>query len=68
MSQVRILFDQSSQQLYVTVMQAVELPSRPGGLMRSPYVKMYLLPGMGVILTGAVFCLHNLGATHMDYW
>nr|CAB3265585.1 ZF(Rab)-2 zinc finger protein [Phallusia mammillata] len=42
--EVRLWYDEATQQLYVTTLQAVELPSRPGGLTRNPYVKMYLLP------------------------
>ena len=42
--QVRIFFDQDSEQLLVTIMQAIELQPRAGGFL-NPYVKMYLLPG-----------------------
>uniref|UniRef100_F6U959 Zinc finger protein n=1 Tax=Ciona intestinalis TaxID=7719 RepID=F6U959_CIOIN len=42
--QVRLWFDNSTQQLYVTVLQAIDLLPREGGMLRNPYIKMYLLP------------------------
>ena len=42
--QVKLWYDKVGHQLIVNVMQAVELPLRPDGRPRSPYVKMYFLP------------------------
>ncbi|XP_042289341.1 regulating synaptic membrane exocytosis protein 1-like isoform X17 [Thunnus maccoyii] len=41
---VKLWYDKVSHQLIVNVMQAAELPLRPDGRPRSPYVKMYFLP------------------------
>ncbi|KAF1376110.1 hypothetical protein PFLUV_G00227270 [Perca fluviatilis] len=41
---VKLWYDKVGHQLIVNVMQAVELPLRPDGRPRSPYVKMYFLP------------------------
>nr|XP_039257087.1 regulating synaptic membrane exocytosis protein 2-like isoform X3 [Styela clava] len=42
--QIKIWYDEKSQQLYVTAIRAVDLLAREGGLPRNPYLKMYLLP------------------------
>lgn len=42
--QVKLWYDKAGHQLIVNVLQAVELPLRPDGRPRSPYVKMYFLP------------------------
>ncbi|XP_045926408.1 regulating synaptic membrane exocytosis protein 1-like isoform X18 [Micropterus dolomieu] len=41
---VKLWYDKVGHQLIVNVLQAVELPFRPDGRPRSPYVKMYFLP------------------------
>ncbi|XP_029962276.1 regulating synaptic membrane exocytosis protein 1-like isoform X5 [Salarias fasciatus] len=41
---VKLWYDKVGHQLNVNVLQAVELPLRPDGRPRSPYVKMYFLP------------------------
>ncbi|XP_069030883.1 regulating synaptic membrane exocytosis protein 1 isoform X2 [Embiotoca jacksoni] len=41
---VKLWYDKVGHQLIVNVQQAVELPLRPDGRPRSPYVKMYFLP------------------------
>ncbi|XP_024916876.1 regulating synaptic membrane exocytosis protein 1 isoform X19 [Cynoglossus semilaevis] len=41
---VKLWYDKVGHQLIVNVLQAVELPLRPDGRPRSPYVKMYFLP------------------------
>ncbi|KAM9847317.1 regulating synaptic membrane exocytosis protein 1 isoform 2-T2 [Aulostomus maculatus] len=41
---VKLWFDKVGHQLIVNVLQAVDLPLRPDGRPRSPYVKMYFLP------------------------
>ncbi|KAM9808727.1 regulating synaptic membrane exocytosis protein 1-like [Syngnathus typhle] len=41
---VKLWYDKTGHQLIVNVLQAVELPLRPDGRPRSPYVKMYFLP------------------------
>ncbi|XP_059215734.1 regulating synaptic membrane exocytosis protein 1-like [Centropristis striata] len=41
---VKLWYDKAGHQLIVNVMQAAELPLRPDGRPRSPYVKMYFLP------------------------
>ncbi|XP_036979259.1 regulating synaptic membrane exocytosis protein 1-like isoform X9 [Acanthopagrus latus] len=41
---VKLWYDKVGHQLTVNVLQAVELPLRPDGRPRSPYVKMYFLP------------------------
>ncbi|XP_058506916.1 regulating synaptic membrane exocytosis protein 1-like isoform X20 [Solea solea] len=41
---VKLWYDKVGHQLIVNVMQAVDLPLRPDGRPRSPYVKMYFLP------------------------
>uniref|UniRef100_A0A8D0AAE7 Regulating synaptic membrane exocytosis 1 n=1 Tax=Sander lucioperca TaxID=283035 RepID=A0A8D0AAE7_SANLU len=41
---VKLWYDKVGHQLIVNVMQAAELPLRPDGRPRSPYVKMYFLP------------------------
>ncbi|KAK5853624.1 hypothetical protein PBY51_014763 [Eleginops maclovinus] len=41
---VKLWYDKGGHQLIVNVMQAAELPLRPDGRPRSPYVKMYFLP------------------------
>ncbi|KAM8738636.1 regulating synaptic membrane exocytosis protein 1 isoform 18-T18 [Acanthopagrus schlegelii] len=43
-TQVKLWYDKVGHQLTVNVLQAVELPLRPDGRPRSPYVKMYFLP------------------------
>lgn len=43
-TQVKLWYDKVGHQLIVNVLQAVELPLRPDGRPRSPYVKMYFLP------------------------
>uniref|UniRef100_A0A087YMB2 Regulating synaptic membrane exocytosis 1 n=1 Tax=Poecilia formosa TaxID=48698 RepID=A0A087YMB2_POEFO len=42
--QVKLWYDKVGHQLIVNVLQAAELPLRPDGRPRSPYVKMYFLP------------------------
>ncbi|XP_076813592.1 regulating synaptic membrane exocytosis protein 2-like isoform X3 [Clavelina lepadiformis] len=42
--QVRVWYQQASQQLHVTLVQAADLIARPDGNHRNPYIKMYLLP------------------------
>lgn len=42
--QVKLWYDKVGHQLIVNVLQAVDLPSRPDGRPRNPYVKMYFLP------------------------
>lgn len=41
---VKLLYDKVGHQLIVNVLQAVDLPLRPDGRPRSPYIKMYFLP------------------------
>ncbi|XP_035519986.1 regulating synaptic membrane exocytosis protein 1-like [Morone saxatilis] len=41
---VKLWYDKVGHQLKVNVLQAAELPLRPDGRPRSPYVKMYFLP------------------------
>nr|XP_054591390.1 regulating synaptic membrane exocytosis protein 1 isoform X2 [Nothobranchius furzeri] len=41
---VKLWYDKVGHQLIVNVLQAVELPLRPDGRPRSPYIKMYFLP------------------------
>ncbi|XP_038150615.1 regulating synaptic membrane exocytosis protein 1-like isoform X4 [Cyprinodon tularosa] len=41
---VKLWYDKVGHQLIVNVLQATELPLRPDGRPRSPYVKMYFLP------------------------
>uniref|UniRef100_A0A1A7XSA1 Regulating synaptic membrane exocytosis 1a n=1 Tax=Iconisemion striatum TaxID=60296 RepID=A0A1A7XSA1_9TELE len=41
---VKLWYDKVGHQLIVNVLQAVELPVRPDGRPRSPYIKMYFLP------------------------
>ena len=43
-TQVKLWYDKVGHQLIVNVLQAAELPLRPDGRPRSPYVKMYFLP------------------------
>lgn len=43
-SQVKLWYDKAGHQLIVNVLQATELPTRPDGRPRNPYVKMYFLP------------------------
>ncbi|XP_077574843.1 LOW QUALITY PROTEIN: regulating synaptic membrane exocytosis protein 1-like [Stigmatopora nigra] len=42
--QVKLWYDKVGHQLIVNVLQATELPARPDGRPRNPYVKMYFLP------------------------
>nr|XP_020449911.1 regulating synaptic membrane exocytosis protein 1-like isoform X24 [Monopterus albus] len=42
--QVKLWYDKVGHQLIVNVLQAIDLPSRPDGRPRNPYVKMYFLP------------------------
>ncbi|XP_076044402.1 rab3 interacting molecule isoform X10 [Oratosquilla oratoria] len=42
--QLKLWFDPTNAQLVVTIVSAVELPMRPSGQHRNPYVKMFLLP------------------------
>ncbi|XP_048865303.1 regulating synaptic membrane exocytosis protein 1-like isoform X2 [Brienomyrus brachyistius] len=41
---VKLWYDNVGHQLIVNVLQATELPARPDGRPRNPYVKMYFLP------------------------
>ncbi|XP_046884664.1 regulating synaptic membrane exocytosis protein 1-like [Hypomesus transpacificus] len=41
---VKLWYDKVDHQLIVNVLQAVDLPTRPDGRPRNPYVKMYFLP------------------------
>ncbi|CAL1578535.1 unnamed protein product [Knipowitschia caucasica] len=41
---VKLWYDKAGHQLIVNVLQARDLPLRPDGRQRSPYVKMYFLP------------------------
>uniref|UniRef100_A0A672HN80 Regulating synaptic membrane exocytosis 1 n=1 Tax=Salarias fasciatus TaxID=181472 RepID=A0A672HN80_SALFA len=41
---VKLWYDKVGHQLIVTVLQAIDLPTRPDGRPRNPYVKMYFLP------------------------
>ncbi|XP_077379976.1 regulating synaptic membrane exocytosis 1b isoform X20 [Festucalex cinctus] len=41
---VKLWYDKVGHQLIVNVLQAIDLPSRPDGRPRNPYVKMYFLP------------------------
>ncbi|XP_077146032.1 regulating synaptic membrane exocytosis protein 1 isoform X14 [Ranitomeya variabilis] len=41
---VKLLYDKVEHHLIVTVLQAIDLPPRPDGRPRNPYVKMYFLP------------------------
>ncbi|KAM5163847.1 regulating synaptic membrane exocytosis protein 1 isoform 2-T2 [Mantella aurantiaca] len=41
---VKMLYDKVEHHLIVTVLQAIDLPPRPDGRPRNPYVKMYFLP------------------------
>ncbi|XP_059185631.1 regulating synaptic membrane exocytosis protein 1 isoform X6 [Centropristis striata] len=41
---VKLLYDKVGHQLIVNVLQAIDLPPRPDGRPRNPYVKMYFLP------------------------
>ncbi|XP_067354579.1 regulating synaptic membrane exocytosis protein 1-like isoform X27 [Channa argus] len=42
--QVKLWYDKVGHQLIVNVLQAIDLPPRPDGRPRNPYVKMYFLP------------------------
>lgn len=42
--QVKLWYDKVGHQLNVNVLQAIDLPTRPDGRPRNPYVKMYFLP------------------------
>ena len=42
--QVKTWYDRARQELIVTVLSAVDLPSRTGGQYRNPYSKLFLLP------------------------
>lgn len=42
--QVKLWYDKVGHQLIVNVLQAIDLPTRPDGRPRNPYVKMYFLP------------------------
>ncbi|XP_049325651.1 regulating synaptic membrane exocytosis protein 1 isoform X17 [Astyanax mexicanus] len=44
---VKLWYDKVGHQLIVNVLQARELPPRPDGRPRNPYVKMYFLPDRG---------------------
>ncbi|XP_046692982.1 regulating synaptic membrane exocytosis protein 1 isoform X7 [Silurus meridionalis] len=46
---VKLWYDKVGHQLIVNVLQAIDLPSRPDGRPRNPYVKMYFLPDRSVI-------------------
>ena len=41
---MKFWYDKVDHQLIVNVLQAVDLPTRPDGRPRNPYVKMYFLP------------------------
>ncbi|XP_062311934.1 regulating synaptic membrane exocytosis protein 1-like [Osmerus eperlanus] len=41
---VKLWYDKLGHQLIVNILQAVDLPTRPDGRPRNPYVKMYFLP------------------------
>ncbi|XP_069023984.1 regulating synaptic membrane exocytosis protein 1 isoform X3 [Embiotoca jacksoni] len=41
---VKLWYDKVGHQLIVNVLQAIDLPTRPDGRPRNPYVKMYFLP------------------------
>ncbi|XP_075718136.1 regulating synaptic membrane exocytosis protein 1 isoform X5 [Rhinoderma darwinii] len=41
---VKLLYDKVEHHLIVAVLQAIDLPPRPDGRPRNPYVKMYFLP------------------------
>ncbi|TSK17969.1 Regulating synaptic membrane exocytosis protein 2 [Bagarius yarrelli] len=41
---VKLWYDKVGHQLIVNILQAIDLPSRPDGRPRNPYVKMYFLP------------------------
>ncbi|XP_061763477.1 regulating synaptic membrane exocytosis protein 1 isoform X19 [Nerophis ophidion] len=41
---VKLWYDKVGHQLIVNVLQAIDLPARPDGRPRNPYVKMYFLP------------------------
>ncbi|XP_040000786.1 regulating synaptic membrane exocytosis protein 1 [Xiphias gladius] len=41
---VKLWYDKVGHQLIVNVLQAIDLPPRPDGRPRNPYVKMYFLP------------------------
>ncbi|XP_070768844.1 regulating synaptic membrane exocytosis protein 1-like isoform X3 [Enoplosus armatus] len=41
---VKLCYDKVDHQLIVNVLQAIDLPPRPDGRPRNPYVKMYFLP------------------------
>ena len=41
---MKLWYDKVDHQLIVNVLQAVDLPTRPDGRPRNPYVKMYFLP------------------------
>lgn len=43
-TKVKLWYDKVGHQLIVNVLQARELPPRPDGRPRNPYVKMYFLP------------------------
>ncbi|GFR83192.1 regulating synaptic membrane exocytosis protein 2 [Elysia marginata] len=42
--QVKLWYDVQSYQLYITVINAIDLPLTDGGKFRDPYCKIYLLP------------------------
>ncbi|KAF7666952.1 hypothetical protein LDENG_00083410 [Lucifuga dentata] len=44
---VKLWYDKVGHQLIVNVLQAIDLPPRPDGRPRNPYVKMYFLPDRG---------------------
>lgn len=44
-SQVRLWYEEPTNKLYVTALQAEHLPPRENGATRNPYIRMYLLPG-----------------------
>lgn len=57
--QVKLWYDKVGHQLNVNVLQAIDLPTRPDGRPRNPYVKMYFLPDRRYLLSeGRKLCQH----------
>uniref|UniRef100_A0A4W5L2K1 Regulating synaptic membrane exocytosis 1 n=1 Tax=Hucho hucho TaxID=62062 RepID=A0A4W5L2K1_9TELE len=53
---VKLWYDKVGHQLIVNVLQAIDLPPRPDGRPRNPYVKMYFLPDRSSIKYHTLIC------------
>lgn len=56
--QVKLWYDKVGHQLIVNVLQAIDLPPRPDGRPRNPYVKMYFLPDRRYVMCVFVSTLY----------